>query len=144
MEKNDLWSGFSTQTKPISRYSRLHYLRELEGHLNNFYIPYAKAVDESYSMKEQEVIVRVIRLLIRQLFGTPKYCLFHRKNKKCCIPVSPEEKQELRDQKTDEIRMKNINPILYNPVSKKYKALKQEHLRVLEEQASGSDLNDRP
>lgn len=89
-------------------------------------------------------MVRIIKLLIRQLFGTPKYHLFRRKNKKCCIPVSPEEKQELRNQKTDEIRMKNINPVLYNPVSKKYKALKQEHLRILEEHVSGSDLKDRP
>lgn len=143
MKQINLWSGLSTETKPISRYSCLHYLRELEEHLDDFYIPYVKAVNEPYSMKEQEAIVRIIKLLIRQLFGTPKYYLFSHKKKKCCTPASPEEKQELRDQKTDEIRMKNLNPTLYNPVSKKYKALKQEHLQKLEEQASGSDLKSR-
>lgn len=121
------------QKRNISRVSRLHYLQDLEEMLNNFFIPYTQVVNEPYSMQELCIIVRIIKKLIHQLYGTSKYRLFsgkHEKHKK----VSPDKTQELRNQKTDEIRLNHTKLTAYNPLSEKYKALKKDLLQKLNEE----------
>ena len=46
-------------------------------------------------------------------------------------PDDVEEREERRKEQTDEIRLKHTNLYSYNPLSKKYKARKEELLRNL-------------
>lgn len=121
------------QKRNISRISRLHYLQDLEEMLNNFFIPYTQVVNEPYSMQELCIIVRIIKKFIHQLYGTSKYRLFSGKRGKH-KKVSPDKTQELRNQKTDEIRLKHTKLTAYNPLSEKYKALKKDLLQKLNEE----------
>lgn len=119
--------------KKFSRVSRMHYLRELEEELDIYYLPYTQAVNMPYSEQEQEILVRIIKLLIRQLRGTSKFHLFSRKGtrRKSEDPEDAEEREERRKEQTDEKRLKHITLYAYNPLSKKYKAKKEELLRNL-------------
>lgn len=65
--------------KTVSRISRLHFLQELEEELKVYYLSYTETVDRPYSEQEQEIIVRIIKMLIRQLRGTSKFQLFSRR-----------------------------------------------------------------
>ena len=120
------------QKRDISRLSRLRYLQDFESMMNNFFIPYTQVVNEPYSMQELSILVRIIKKLIHQLYGTPKYRLFsgiRGKRKKVVSEVT----QELRNQKTDEIRLNHTKLTAYNPLSEKYKALKKALLQKLNE-----------
>ena len=106
-----------TGRKKFSRVERMHFL----------------TVDRPYSEQEQEIIVRIIKMLIRQLRGTSKFQLFSRRGtrRKSEDPDDVEEREERRKEQTDEIRLKHTNLYSYNPLSKKYKARKEELLRNL-------------
>ena len=111
-----------TGRKKFSRVERMHFLQELEEELKVYYLSYTETVDRPYSEQEQEIIVRIIKMLIRQLRGTSKFQLFSRRGTR--------RKSEDPEQ-TDEIRLKHTNLYSYNPLSKKYKARKEELLRNL-------------
>ena len=119
--------------KTVSRISRLHFLQELEEELKVYYLSYTETVDRPYPEQEQEIIVRIIKMLIRQLRGTSKFQLFSRRGarRKSEDPDDVEEREERRKEQTDEIRLKHTNLYSYNPLSKKYKAKKEELLRNL-------------
>ena len=57
----------------------MHFLQELEEELKVYYLSYTETVDRPYSEQEQEIIVRIIKMLIRQLRGTSKFQLFSRR-----------------------------------------------------------------
>ena len=118
-----------TGRKKFSRVERMHFLQELEEELKVYYLSYTETVDRPYSEQEQEIIVRIIKMLIRQLRGTSKFQLFSRRGtrRKSEDPDDVEERKE----QTDEIRLKHTNLYSYNPLSKKYKARKEELLRNL-------------
>ena len=119
--------------KTVSRITRLHFLQELEEVLKVNYLSYTETVDRPYSEQEQEIIVRIIKMRIRQLRGTSKFQLFSRRGvrRKSDDPDDVEEREERRKEQTDEIRLKHTNLYSYNPLSKKYKARKEELLRNL-------------
>ena len=56
-----------TGRKKFSRVERMHFLQELEEELKVYYLSYTETVDRPYSEQEQEIIVRIIKMLIRQL-----------------------------------------------------------------------------
>ena len=68
-----------TGRKKFSRVERMHFLQELEEELKVYYLSYTETVDRPYSEQEQEIIVRIIKMLIRQLRGTSKFQLFSRR-----------------------------------------------------------------
>ena len=111
----------------------MHFLQELEEELKVYYLSYTETVDRPYSEQEQEIIVRIIKMLIRQLRGTSKFQLFSRRGTRRTSedPDDVEEREERRKEQTDEIRLKHTNLYSYNPLSKKYKARKEELLRNL-------------
>lgn len=119
--------------KTVSRISRLHFLQELEEELKVYYLSYTETVDRPYSEQEQEIIVRIIKMLIRHLRGTSKFQLFSRRGtrRKSEDPDDVEEREEHRKEQTDEIRLRHTNLYSYNPLSKKYKARKEELLQNL-------------
>ena len=119
-----------TGRKKFSRVERMHFLQELEEELKVYY---TETVDRPYSEQEQEIIVRIIKMLNRQLRGTSKFQLFSRRGtrRKSEDPDDVEEREERRKEQTDEIRLKHTNLYSYNPLSKKYKARKEELLRNL-------------
>ncbi len=119
-----------TGRKTVSRIERLYYLRELEKELQNYYLSYTQVVNMPYSEQEQEIIVRIIKLLIRQLWGTSKFQLFSRRGtrRKSEDPDDVEEREERRKEQTDEKRLEHTKLYFYNPLSKKYKAKKEELL----------------
>lgn len=122
-----------TGRKKFSRVERMHFLLELEEELKVYYLSYTETVDRPYSEQEQEIIVRIIKLLIRQLRGTSKFQLFSRRGtrRKYEDPDDVEEREERRKEQTDEKRMKHIPLYHYNPLSRKYKDKKEELLRDL-------------
>lgn len=65
-----------TGRKKFSRVERMHFLQELEEELKVYYLSYTETVDRPYSEQEQEIIVRIIKMLIRQLRVHPSFsCL---------------------------------------------------------------------
>ena len=119
-----------TGRKKFSRVERMHFLQELEEGLKVYYLSYTETVDRPYSEQEQEIIVRIIKMLIRQLRGTSKFQLFSRRGTRRKSEDS-DDGEERRKEQTDEIRLKHTNLYSYNPLSKKYKARKEELLRNL-------------
>ena len=119
-----------TGRKKFSRVERMHFLQELEEELKVYYLSYTETVDRPYSEQEQEIIVRIIKMLIRQLRGTSKFQLFSRRGTRR-KSEDPDDVEERRKEQTDEIRLKHTNLYSYNPLSKKYKARKEELLRNL-------------
>ena len=122
-----------TGRKKFSRVERMHFLQELEEGLKVYYLSYTETVDRPYSEQDPEIIVRIIKMLIRQLRGTSKGQLFSRRGtrRKSEDSDDVEEREERRKEQTDEIRLKHTNLYSYNPLSKKYKAKKEELLRNL-------------
>ena len=53
----------------FSTYSRLHSLLALEEMVANFYVPFSREVDQFYSLQEQNVIVKIIKLLDFRIKG---------------------------------------------------------------------------
>ena len=113
-----------TGRKKFSRVERMHFLQELEEELKVYYLSYTETVDRPYSEQEQEIIVRIIKMLIRQLRGTSKFQLFSRRGTR-------RKSEDPDDVEEREIRLKHTNLYSYNPLSKKYKARKEELLRNL-------------
>ena len=100
-----------TGRKKFSRVERMHFLQELEEGLKVYYLSYTETVDRPYSEQEQEIIVRIIKMLIRQLRGTSKFQLFSRRGtrRKSEDSDDVEEREERRKEQTDEIRLKHTN-----------------------------------
>ncbi len=123
-----------TGRKKFSRVERMHFFcKSLEEELKVYYLSYTETVDRPYSEQEQEIIVRIIKMLIRRLGVHPSFsCLAGEVQ-----DVSPKIRmmwksgEERRKEQTDEIRLKHTNLYSYNPLSKKYKARKEELLRNL-------------
>ena len=116
-----------TGRKKFSRVERMHFLQELEEELKVYYLSYTETVNRPYSEQEQEIIVRIIKMLIRQLRGTSKFQLFSRRGAR----RKSEDPDDVEEREEDEIRLKHTNLYSYNPLSKKYKAKKEELLRNL-------------
>lgn len=51
----------------------------------------------------------------------------------CVRRASEEEQLELKNQKTDEIRLNHVSICHYNPLSEKFKKKKEEYLKEIEE-----------
>ena len=85
-----------TGRKKFSRVERMHFLQELEEELKVYYLSYTETVNRPYSEQEQEIIVRIIKMLIRQLRGTSKFQLFSRRGarRKSEDPDDVEEREE--------------------------------------------------
>ena len=96
------------------------FLCELEKRLYCFFI--SLNGNKPCSDEEQRILKRVRKLLIHQLGKTPKYALFKGKR---TSRLSEEELAELKKQETDEIRLKIVSLYHYNPLSQKYKKLKE-------------------
>lgn len=113
---------------PFSVSSRLCCLRELENKLNCYFVNEVR--NKPYSWREMQVIRRIKKKFIHELRNTSKYNLFKRTHVR---RVSEEEQLELKNQKTDEIRLNHVSICHYNPLSEKFKNKKEEYLKEIEE-----------
>lgn len=95
-------------------------LCELEKRLYCFFV--SQNGHKPCSDEEKRIMKRVKKLLIHQLGKTPKYALFKGNR---VMRLSEEELAELKKQKTDEIRMNATSLYHYNPLSQKYKKVKE-------------------
>lgn len=117
---------------PFSLESRLRCLTQLHEFLVGFFAAYGGHV-APLSYKEKSILKRIGKIFIHQLRGSDKYRLF--KKKSSPRHLSDLEQEELRNQQTDELRLRIVggNIVRYNPLSEKYKALKEETLRKIHE-----------
>lgn len=122
--------------KPFSVASRLHCLRWLADRLHCFFVNEGRY--GSYSYNEKAVLHRMKKTVVHELRDTPHYDLFKGTHVR---HVSEEEKQELELQKKDEARLKWTTLSHYNPLSQKYKAVKEEYMRLFLKAKSHSDSN---
>ena len=81
--------------------------------------------NKPYSSQEQRVLKRIRKLLVHQLGKTPKYALFKQKR---ISHLTEENRMELHKQKIDETRLRIVSLYHYNPLSLKFKRLKEEYL----------------
>lgn len=61
--------GCPFKEQPISSHIRVQCLLFLEDTLRNFYVPFARQVNESYSDQEKKLLARIIRLLTFRMEG---------------------------------------------------------------------------
>lgn len=61
--------GCPLKEQPISSHIRVQCLLFLEGTLRDFYVPFARQVNESYSDQEKKLLARIIRLLTCRMEG---------------------------------------------------------------------------
>ena len=113
---------------PFSVSSRLYCLRELENKLNCYFVNEGR--NKPYSWREMQVIRRIKKKFVHELRNTSKYHLFKGTHVR---RVSEEEQLELKNQKTDEIRLNHVSICHYNPLSEKFKKKKEEYLKEIEE-----------
>lgn len=113
---------------PFSVSSRLYCLRELENKLNCYFVNEGR--NKPYSWREMQVIRRIKKRFVHELRNTSKYNLFKGTHVR---RVSEEEQLELKNQKTDEIRLNYVSICHYNPLSEKFKKKKEEYLKEIEE-----------
>ena len=113
-----------SESEPFGLYARLCCLRELEKRLICFFVSEAGGGPCSY--REAKVLRRIKKLFIHELRDTPRYNLFKGARAR---RLSAEKQQELKLQKKDEARLKHVPLYRYNPLSQKYKRLKEEYLR---------------
>ncbi|WP_286439010.1 hypothetical protein [Bacteroides acidifaciens] len=113
---------------PFSVSSRLYCLRELENKLNCYFVNEGR--NKPYSWREMQVIRRIKKRFVHELRNTSKYNLFKGTHVR---RVSEEEQLELKNQKTDEIRLNHVSICHYNPLSEKFKNKKEEYLKEIEE-----------
>lgn len=113
---------------PFSVSSRLYCLRELENKLNCYFVNEGR--NKPYSWREMQVIRRIKKRFVHELRNTSKYHLFKGTHVR---RVSEEEQLELKNQKTDEIRLNHVSICHYNPLSEKFKNKKEEYLKEIEE-----------
>lgn len=125
------------ERKPFGVVARISCLRQLEDYLMRFFdLSGYRSIGIPYSVTEQQILKRIKKLLVHQLRGTDKYQMF---KKKCPSYVervtSKEEIQELQNQQKDEKLLKAVSGRItkINPHSKKYRALKEEQLRKIQE-----------
>lgn len=114
--------------EPFSVSSRLCCLRELENKLNCYFVNEGR--NKPYSWREMQVIRRIKKKFVHELRNTSKYNLFKGTHVR---RVSEEEQLELKNQKTDEIRLNYVSICHYNPLSEKFKKKKEEYLKEIEE-----------
>lgn len=113
---------------PFSVSLRLCCLRELENKLNCYFVNEGR--NKPYSWREKQVIRRIKKRFVHELRNTSKYHLFKGTHVR---RASEEEQLELKNQKTDEIRLNHVSICHYNPLSKKFKKKKEEYLKEIEE-----------
>lgn len=121
------------EKKLFCRASRLQCLLQFDEFITVFFMNYGNDAG-LFSYREHVILKRIKKLFVHQLRGTSRYEMF----KKKCPPrssLSEQEKQELLNQQKDERRLKAVcgNIVRYNPLSAKYKALKAETLRKIEQ-----------
>lgn len=118
----------------FDRDSRLQCLLQLDEFLTGFFTDYGSDM-APFTYRERAVLKRIRKLFIHQLKGTCQYEKFKKKCPPRSSRLSEQEKQELLNQQKDERRLKAVcgNIIRYNPLSEKYKALKAETLRKIEQ-----------
>ena len=107
---------------------RLCCLRELENKLNCYFVNEGR--NKPYSWREKQVIRRIKKRFVHELRNTSKYHLFKGTHVR---RASEEEQLELKNQKTDEIRLNHVSICHYNPLSEKFKKKKEEYLKEIEE-----------
>ena len=112
---------------PFSTHSRLCCLKELETKLNCFFIN--ETGNKPYSWEEKKVLRRMKKIFVHELRNTPKYDLFKTRH---VHRVSEEDQLELKYQQTDEIRLRHVPICRYNPLSQKFKKIKEEYLKKIE------------
>lgn len=113
---------------PFSVSSRLCCLRELENKLNCYFVN--EGGNKPYSWREKQVIRRIKKRFVHELRNTSKYNLFKGTHVR---RASEKEQLELKNQKTDEIRLNHVSICHYNPLSEKFKKKKEEYLKEIEE-----------
>ncbi|WP_217931764.1 hypothetical protein [Bacteroides caecimuris] len=113
---------------PFSVSLRLCCLRELENKLNCYFVNEGR--NKPYSWREKQVIRRIKKRFVHELRNTSKYNLFKGTHVR---RASEEEQLELKNQKTDEIRLNHVSICHYNPLSEKFKKKKEEYLKEIEE-----------
>jgi len=69
------------------------------------------------------------KIFVHELRNTPKYDLFKTRHVR---RVSEEDQLELKYQRTDEIRLRHVPICRYNPLSQKFKKIKEEYLKKIE------------
>lgn len=111
---------------PFSTQTRLNVLGELEKRLHCFLLN--QIGDMPYSFKEQQVLKKIRKLLIHQLRETPKYDLFKSKR---TSRLTDDEQAELDKQRVDETRLKLVSLYHYNPLSQKFKKIKEDFLEEM-------------
>lgn len=125
------------ERKPFGVAARISCLRQLEEYFMRFFALFGcRSIGIPYSLTEQLILKRIKKLFIHQLRGTDQYQMF---KKKCPSYIerttSKEEIQELQNQQKDEKLLKAVSGRItkINPHSKKYRALKEEQLRKIQE-----------
>lgn len=124
------------EQNPFSVDARFFCLRQLEGYLICFFdISGCRSTGIPYSVTEQQVLKRIRKIFVHQLWGTDKYRMFKKKCPSYAARITPKEKQERLDIQKDEKLLKVVNGKItkINPHSKKYKALKEELLRKIQQ-----------
>ena len=125
------------EQNPFSVAARISCLQQLEDYLVRFFDLFGcRSIGVPYSVVEQLILKRIKKLLLHQLRGTDKYQMFKKKCPSYVERVTPkEEMQELQDQQKDEKLLKAVSGRItkINPHSKKYRALKEEQLRKIQE-----------
>lgn len=112
---------------PFSIIARTQCLYELFIKLKCFFA----SQTDLCSVRERKILSRAKRILVHQLKDTPEYDLFKEKHESRTV-----DQEELRKQKKDEQRMKNICLFYYNPLSKKYKSEKEQLLLRMKKKSS--------
>ncbi len=112
------------ESEPFGLYARLYCLQELEKRLICFFVSETGRGPCSY--REAKVLRRIKKLFVHELRDTPMYDLFKATRAR---RLSAEKQQELKLQKKDEARLKHVSIYRYNPLSQKYKQIKEEYLR---------------
>lgn len=112
---------------PFGAHSRLCCLKELETRLCCFFVN--ETGSKPYSLEEKKVLRRMKKIFVHELRNTPHYDLFKTRHVR---HVSPEDRLEQKHQHTDEIRLRHVSIHRYNPLSEKFKKIKEEHLKKME------------
>lgn len=124
------------ERKPFGIAARISCLQQLEEYLVQFFTLFGyHSIGFPYSVTEQQTLSRIKKLFVHQLKGTNKYQMFKKKCPSYIERIAPEEIQEFQDQQKDEKLLKAASGriIKINPHSKKYRALKTEQLRKIQE-----------
>lgn len=122
--------------EPFSANARLLCLYQLEDHMMQLVdLLGCQVTGIPYSVTEQQTLKRIKKMFVRQLKGTDKYRMFKKKCPSYAARITPKERQERLDIQKDEKLLKIVNGKItkINPHSKKYKALKEELLRKIQQ-----------